>query len=141
MPQSPTIPIETPIKIVGGPFDAKRLDQLREINELSFTRELNASELKSQRELLAKIGAPGRLLRSQVVEEVLPLEDKEALQKQVAEGKLTPDQESDARRKAMVKNLPTSGLAVIVLGGSHDLGPHLPAGTLYVRVTPKSYPQ
>jgi hypothetical protein len=37
--------------------------------------------------------------------------------------------------------LPVEGLAVIILGGSHDLGPYLPERTAYVRVTPRSYPQ
>ena len=45
------------------------------------------------------------------------------------------------RRKAMIGNLPTSGLAVVILGGSHNLAPHLPEGATYVRVTPRSYPE
>ena len=45
----------------------------------------------------------------------------------------------DVRRRAMVAHLPTSGL-VVVLGGSHDLGPYLRAGVLYLRVTPRSHP-
>lgn len=47
----------------------------------------------------------------------------------------------DARRKAMVANLPVEGLALIVLGSSHDLGPHLARDALYVAVTPRSYPE
>ncbi len=31
-------------------------------------------------------------------------------------------------------------LALIVLGGSHDLGSHLADDMLYVQVTPRSYP-
>lgn len=44
------------------------------------------------------------------------------------------------RRKAMAAKLPAEGMALIVLGGSHDIGPYLPAGTLYVQVTPRGYP-
>ena len=46
----------------------------------------------------------------------------------------------DVRRRTMVAHLPASGLVLVVLGGSHDLGPYLGAGVLYVRVTPRSYP-
>ena len=46
----------------------------------------------------------------------------------------------DAWRKTMVAHLPASGLALVVLGGSHDLGPYFGAGVLYVGVTPRSYP-
>jgi hypothetical protein len=46
-----------------------------------------------------------------------------------------------ARRKAMINNLPKSGMAVVILGGSHDLTSHLPEGAAYIRVTPRSYPQ
>jgi hypothetical protein len=40
----------------------------------------------------------------------------------------------------MVKRLPVTGTALIVLGGSHDLAPHLANDTLYIRVTPERYP-
>jgi hypothetical protein len=46
----------------------------------------------------------------------------------------------DARRKTMVAHLPASGLVLLVLGGSHDLAPYLGADVLYLRVTPRSYP-
>jgi hypothetical protein len=46
----------------------------------------------------------------------------------------------DVRRRAMVAHLPASGLVLVVVVGSHDLGPYLGAGVLYVRVTPLSYP-
>jgi hypothetical protein len=46
----------------------------------------------------------------------------------------------EARRKAIVARLPEKGMALVVLGGSHDLGPYLGADVLYVRITPKSYP-
>jgi hypothetical protein len=38
------------------------------------------------------------------------------------------------RQEAMVKVLPEAGLAVIVLGAGHDLGPVLGEGTEYIRV-------
>ena len=46
----------------------------------------------------------------------------------------------DVRRRTMVAHLPASGLVLVVLGGSHDLGPYLRAGVLYLRVTPRSHP-
>jgi hypothetical protein len=44
----------------------------------------------------------------------------------VHSGRIVPDPAKIlARRKAMIGNLPKSGMAVVVLGGSHDLAPHL----------------
>src|SRR5262249_11509401 len=96
------------------------------------------------RELLLQVDPPGRLLLAGDIRDMLPLDDAEALDaaKPVADGKVRIDEaKMEARRKAMVKNLPAAGVALVVLGGAHDLGPHLQAGTLYVAVTVKSYPE
>jgi hypothetical protein len=50
------------------------------------------------------------------------------------------DPEKLERRKTIVAHLPASGLVLVVLGGSHDLRAYLGDGALYVRVTPRSYP-
>jgi hypothetical protein len=118
-----------------------RLDVLRDMTTLEHLGKLDASELRKQKEITLTVGAVGRLLLAKEIDHVLPLEDEAALQdaKSVAGRKIAPDDAKvQARRRAMVRNLPTSGLAVVILG-PHDLGPYLPAGTLYVRVTPRSY--
>ena len=46
----------------------------------------------------------------------------------------------DARRKAIVAQLPSTGLALVILGGSHDLTPFLGSDVLYVCITPRGYP-
>ena len=87
---------------------------------------------------------PGRLLLSHEIGDVLPLEDRTALQaaRPVGDsgGVRLDKAKVEARRRAMVKQLPPSGIALIVLGGSHDLAPHFGPDVLYVRVTPRSYP-
>ena len=118
-----------------------RLDMLRDMATLERLGKLDASELRQQNEITLTVGTVGRLVLAKEIDHALPLEDEAALQdaKPVAGGKIAPDDAKiQARRRAMVRNLPTSGLAVVILG-SHDLGPYLPAGTLYVRVTPRSY--
>ncbi len=93
--------------------------------------------------MVLEVGTPGRLLAGGHIQSVLPLEDEKALQdaKPVLDGKVVLDEAKIAvRHKAMVARLPKEGVAVIVLGGSHDLDTILPADTLYVRVTPKGYP-
>lgn len=94
--------------------------------------------------LWLEIGAPGRLLMAGEVNEVLPLEDAEALDAAAPvrhrEGMLFDDETVWLRRQAMARNLQREGLALIVLGGSHDLGTHLGGDVLYIQVTPRSYP-
>jgi hypothetical protein len=121
-----------------------RVDLLRDMDTLASAGKLDAYELRQRRELVLTVGIPGRLLMAKEIREVLPLEDEKALHnaKPVVDSKIVPNEAKiAARRKAMVACLPAEGMAFIVLGGSHDLGPHLPSGTLYVRVTPRSYPE
>jgi hypothetical protein len=99
---------------------------------------------ESIRHIVLAVGTPGRLWAEGTIEGVLPLEDETALQdaKPVLDGKVKPDEAKiAAREKAMVARLPKEGFAVIVLGGSHDLGPYLPTGSLYVKATPRGYPE
>src|SRR5262249_16877724 len=71
--------------------------------------------------------------------ESLPLETKAGLEKgrpRLEGGKLVlPTKEAvRAREREMVKQLPTSGLAVLILGANHDLAVVLGNGTEYLRV-------
>jgi hypothetical protein len=95
--------------------------------------------------LTLEVGVPGKLLLAGEVAEVLPLENQEALEAagpiQTEKGIQFDPEKLLTRRQAMVAHLPEKGLALVVLGGSHDLGPHLNPQTLYVRVTPRSYPE
>jgi hypothetical protein len=119
-----------------------RLNLLRDMEKLANAKKLNAEELKEGRELALTVGVPGRLYLLKEIDAVLPLEDEKALQEAhpVVNGKLAPDPAKIfLRRQAMMAQLPKKGIAVVILGGSHDLAPHLPPGTLYLRVTPKSY--
>jgi hypothetical protein len=121
-----------------------RVDLLRDMDTLASAGKLDADELRQRRELALTVGTPGQLLLAKEIREVLPLEDEKALQdaKPVVDGKMVPNEAKiAARRKAMVAHLPAEGMALIVLGGSHDLRPHLAAGTLYLKVTPRSYPE
>ncbi len=96
------------------------VDALRDLT--STVRKLDRAEMAHVRELERSIGVPGRLLLVKEIT-ILPLEDDGGIKNGIA------------------KDFPKSGLAVVLVGGDHDLAPRLPAGTLYVRVTPKSYPQ
>ena len=99
---------------------------------------------RHRREQALVVGAPGRLLHSGEIGAVRVLEDEVA--RDVAAPiagpfgmRFDPDK-LDVRRRTMVAHLPASGLVLVVFGGSHDLGPYLGAGVLYLRVTPRSYP-
>jgi hypothetical protein len=39
----------------------------------------------------------------------------------------------------MAAHLPRKGMALVVLGAAEDLGPYLPRGTAYIRVTTRSW--
>ncbi len=96
-----------------------------------------------QRLTRLEAGVVARLLEEGAIDNALPLESQQALQdaKPVKAGKIEFDADAiHERRKAMVKQLPAQGLAVIVLGGSHDLTRYLPEGTQYIRVKVKGYP-
>jgi hypothetical protein len=119
-----------------------RLETLKLLDEA--LRDLADEATKqTQRESTLEVGTAGRLLLAGEIAGVKPLDDAAALKaaKPAGEDKKAPDAAKiEARRKAMLAQLPKTGLAVIVLGGTHDLRPYLDADTLYIRVTPRSYP-
>jgi hypothetical protein len=94
---------------------------------------------------LLEIGATGRLLLRDELEQMLPLEDAKRHQeaKLVKSGKIVVDPEKIRRRReAMVKNVfDRAAVGVIVLGGSHDLSEQLPKDAEYIRVFLRSYPK
>lgn len=94
-------------------------------------------------DLRLEIGAAGELVLAGELANLLPLDDTKALAAAAPtfiDGETYFDRSALlAREKAMVDRLPGSGVAVLILGVSHDLGPLL-AGAIYVRVTPKSLP-
>jgi hypothetical protein len=116
-----------------------RLDVLKDI-----PAKVLAESGEAVKHLSLEVGTPGRLWLAGDIADVLPLEDEAELQaaKPVVNGKLAPNKAKiEARREAMVAQLPKEGLALIVLGGSHDLGMLLPPDTLYIQVTPRGYPE
>lgn len=119
-----------------------RIEALRDTAKLARLGELDDEHKALQRLLRLQVGAAGRMLEAGEIDEVLPLDDRDALDRAmpVKDGKIVFDAEAiEVRRRAMVKNLPAQGLVVIILGGSHDLTPHLPEGTRYIQVTPRAY--
>jgi hypothetical protein len=116
-----------------------RLDLLTKMDQLAELGGLDPVARAHWRELTLEVGIPGRLLHLKEIAKVLPLEDEAALARarptSGPEGVRFDAAKLKARREAMAGRLPTSGLVLIVLGGSHDLTPTLGAGVLYVRVT------
>lgn len=103
--------------------------------------------LDDHKHRLLEMGAAGRLLISGELEDVLPLEDGEALEKAkpvTPSGgvKLDPAK-VEARHDAQVKHATSGGpVAVIVLGGAHDLSAsvrRLGVNCEYLRVTTRRY--
>jgi hypothetical protein len=104
--------------------------------------------LGAYRHDVLRFGAVGRLLVAREVEAVLPLDDAQLLdraQPVTKGGEVKPDPEQvKARQDAQVKAALESGpVAVIVLGGSHDLSASVRAlgreSCAYLRVTTKRY--
>jgi hypothetical protein len=103
--------------------------------------------LGEYREDVLRFGAAGRLLVAREIEAVLPLDDADLLDaaRPITEkGEVKPDPERvKARQDAQVRAALQSGpLAVIVLGGSHDLSESVrgaPGRCEYIRLTTKRY--
>jgi hypothetical protein len=113
-----------------------RLGLLRTLADAKKVGLLDAEGRKMQREMTLEVGVPGRLLLAEEIAKVRPVEDEAALK---AAGPGASAGKIEARRRAIVNRLPKSGIALLVLGGSHELGPYL-GDVLYIRVTPRSYP-
>jgi hypothetical protein len=95
---------------------------------------------------LLGLGAPARLLAAGELAEVLALDEDGALEgaaARMASRKLRlPPAAMRAREDAMVRRLACHPLAVIVLGGAHDLSAsvrELAPGAEYIRVTTRAY--
>ena len=98
--------------------------------------------IKFIREDSLQLGAPGRLLMSGDIDEVLPAEDAKAFDgaNPVKGGKVSFDASAVKRREdAIAKRLLSAKESVIVLGGDHDLSDNLPDGVEYLRVTLKKF--
>ncbi len=147
-------------------MDRKQIPQIREqleevrmlIEGSTGERQEKAQEIETQllklldehKHRLLEMGAAGRLLISGELEDVLPLEDAEALDKAkpiTPTGVVKPDprkieERHDAQVKAVLK-AGTGTVAVIVLGGSHNLNDslrrHGQGGSEYIRVTTRRF--
>jgi hypothetical protein len=106
-----------------------------------------AELLETHRRSLLELGAPAPLLAAGLIEEVLPLDDKDALEAANplrADGAVRLDDGKLRKRQgAIVKGLLGRGPCVlIVLGGAHDLSASVRAQASeaeYLRVTTKGY--
>ena len=102
--------------------------------------------LEEHKHRLLEMGAAGRLLIAGEPEEVLPLEDRDALDGAspiTANGVKFDSEKIEARHDAQVSLVTKEGaVAVIVLGGSHDLSAsvrRMDGNCEYLRVTTKKY--
>lgn len=104
--------------------------------------------LEQHRLNLLELGTAGRLLVSGEVEEILPLDDDELLERAKPvrpDGRVELDQKAvEARQDVQVKLALESGpFALIILGGAHDLSASMKrlsgATCEYLRVTTKRY--
>jgi hypothetical protein len=147
-------------------IDRTRISELRkqlaEVRELSNGTDPNSArhaevkkieaevcDLIDQHRLrLLELGAPGRLLIAGEIDEVLPLDDADLLDRAnpvMPEGRIRLDKEKvKARNDAHVKAvMDGGGFGLIVLGGAHDLSDsvrRLGQGRCeYIRVTTKRF--
>jgi hypothetical protein len=121
-----------------------RLDLLKTLDRLAALGGMDEAARRHRREQTLVVGVPGRLLHSGEIGAVRILEDEGARDAAAPIagpfGMRFDADKLDVRRRTMVAHLRASGLVLVVLGGSHDLGPYFGADALYVRVTPRSYP-
>jgi hypothetical protein len=135
----------------------KQLEDVRKLVEGSTgERKEKAQDIETQlvtmldehKYRLLEMGATGRLLISGELEEVLPLDDAEALEKAnpVSPSGVRLDHvKIEARHDAQVKTVMRAGtvtVAVIVLGGAHDLSASIRRASgncEYLRVTTKRF--
>lgn len=105
----------------------KAMEPKTERYEQAKKIETEISEMIDQhRSRLLEVGAAGRLLIANEIEEVLPLDDADSLDRAkpiTTDGKVRIDPEQiSARRNAQVKAImDKGGFGLIVLGGAHDL--------------------
>jgi hypothetical protein len=121
-----------------------RLGLLRDLDELGRPGGLDGEARQRRRLLLLEAGVAGGLQLDGAVRTVWPLDDDAALHaaKPVADGQVVIDAEKmRARERAMIRNLPETGVALVVLGAAHDLRGVLPRGAGYARVMVKGFPE
>lgn len=100
--------------------------------------------LEQHRHDLLQIGAAGRLMLADELEEVLPIEEDELLEAANPvgnDGTVRFDAEANERREDVIvrKLLAAGPVAVVVLGGGHDLSDNVPEDFEYVQVVTKQY--
>jgi hypothetical protein len=108
-----------------------RLDFVKTLDQLAARGGMDETARRHRREQMLIVGAPGRLLHSGEISAVQILEEEGARDAAAPIagplGMRFDADKLDARRRTMVKHLPASGLVLVVLGGSHNLGPYLGA--------------
>lgn len=135
----------------------KQLEEVRKLLESATGEKKEKAEaiegqlvtmLDDHKHRLLEMGAAGRLLISGELEDVLPLEDADALEKakpiSPSGGVKFDSQKLEARHDAQVKAIMKEGpVAVIVLGGANDLTRSLQrlggGNCEYLRVTTKRF--
>jgi hypothetical protein len=115
-------------------------EQLMRVQELSSAQARRVESeivgmLDQHKVRLLQLGAAGRLLIAGEIDEVLPLDDAEPLEQAKRITPATLEARHDAQIRAVLKNGP---LALIVLGGAHDLSDSVSAaGRRTLRVHPR----
>jgi hypothetical protein len=94
---------------------------------------------------LFQIGTPGQLLIDGHIKTVIPAEDAKtfaAANPVQADGRIVFDKKAnEVRENTVVKRMiKASGIAVLVLGGAHDLSDNVPADVKLIVVTVNGYP-
>jgi hypothetical protein len=130
-------------------MEKNQIPELRELLTKAKRHKAHITEMLDQHKArLLELGAAGRLLIAGAIDEVLPLDDAEALDRAKP---ITPDgtvqideARTKAREDAQVRTVLDNGpYALIVLGGAHDLSDsvqRLGGGHCeYVRVTTRRF--
>jgi hypothetical protein len=128
------------------PAYRKRIGILRDFRKYLPTDDRPLSEFtryEYQTDMLL-IGAPGQLLIDEEIDDVIPADDAKAFKaaNPVKDGRIVFDEKAiEFREDAIVKNLQTTtGTAVLILGGAHDLSDNVPVGVRLIVVTVSGYP-
>jgi hypothetical protein len=121
---------------------AERIETLKRFSPPTGDDPTSIFIARLRREDTLQLGAPGKLLIAGELDAVHPSDDAElhALANPVQGSQLRFDASAnEAREAGIVKLLLNSKLAVVVLGGEHDLANNLPPNVEYIRVTLTAY--
>jgi hypothetical protein len=92
---------------------------------------------------MLQIGASGQLLIDEKIDATIPADDAKALEaaNPIKDGRIVFDEKAiEFREDAIVTNLQTTtGTAVLILGGAHDLSNNVPDGVRLIVVTVSGY--